>query len=289
MNPDGDNGERSPWRTRLWLAGFWAALVSVLWTLDTLTQLALRERTGLGLDDFRLFAEQATSAAGVLAMVAFVGWWLNHFPIRFDARFRTMSSMILGHVIGSIAFSLGHYSVMILLRRLLYPAFGREYGSPASLLSNLVFEYQKDIKIYLGIVVIITIYRMFLGGENRLRVRPRADRRILVQTGSGQAVLSYAQIDFLESARNYVVVHANGREYLVRNTMSALLDTLADGNIVRSHRSFAVNLDRVEEIRGTDSGLVVRIRGGREIPLSRSYRDRFRAALAGEVPGENGT
>ena len=178
-------------------------------------------------------------------------------------------------------FSLGHYTVMILLRQVTYPLFGREYGSPASLLSNLIFEYQKDIKIYLGIVVIVTIYRMFLGGENRLRLRPRSDRKILVQTGSGQAVISYDQIDLLESARNYVVVHAEGREYLVRDTMSALLDKLVDGNIVRSHRSFAINLDRVKELRSTDSGEVVRLEGGRDVPLSRRYRDEFKAALAG--------
>ena len=277
MNTQRDNNEASRWRTWLWQSAFWIGLVALLWTLDTLTQLRLRERTGIGLDDFRLLAEQATSAAGVLAMVAFVGWWLNHFPIRRGM----IVSTVIGHVIGSIVFSLGHYAVMILLRRLVYPLFGREYGSPASLVSNLVFEYQKDIKIYLGIVVIITIYRMFLGGENRLQLRPKSDRKILVQTGSGQAVINYGQIDFLESARNYVVVHADDREYLVRDTMSALLDKLVDGNIVRAHRSFAINLDRVREIRSTDSGHVVKLDSGRDVPLSRGYRDAFKAALAG--------
>lgn len=263
-------------RQRMLHVGFWILLLSVLWTLDTLTKLEVRNRTGVGLDDFRLIAEQATSAAGVLVMVLFVAWWLHHFPIRRGALFRT----IAGHILGSAIFSVGHYAIQITLRKIVYLMFDKVHGAPASLLSNLLFEYQKDIKIYLGIVVIIAIYRMFLGGENRLQVRPRSARKILVQTGSGETVLRYDQIDYLESARNYVVVHAGDREYLIRNTMSGLLDKLSDADFVRTHRSFAVNLNKVEEIKAVDSGHVVRIAGGRELPLSRSYRDTFKEQLS---------
>ena len=277
MTDETSNSDRFYLRRRLLEAGFWIVLIALLWTLDTLTKMALRERTGFGLDDFRLIVEQATSAVGALVMVPFVAWWLNHFPIRRATPFST----IAGHLLGSVVFSLGHYTVLILLRKAVFFLDGRAYGSPISLISNLVFEYQKDIKIYLGIVVIITIYRMFLGGENRLQLRPRSAQKILVQTGSGESVLRYDQIDYLESARNYVVVHAGEREYLVRNTMSALLEKLADGDFVRSHRSFAVNLAKVDEIRSTDSGNAIRLSGGREIPLSRSYRDSFKAHLAG--------
>jgi DNA-binding LytR/AlgR family response regulator len=71
--------------------------------------------------------------------------------------------------------------------------------------------------------------------------------------------------------------------------MSALLDKLVDGNIVRSHRSFAINLDRVKEIRSSDSGQVVKLDSGRDVPLSRRYRDAFKAALAGSPTEERET
>jgi hypothetical protein len=260
---------------RFFEAAFWMVLITVLWTLDTLTKLRLRERTGVGLDDFRLIAEQATSAAGVLVMVGFVAWWMNHFPIRRGA----LLSTAVGHLVGSALFSLGHYAIQITLREIVYPLFDREYGSPVSLLSNLIFEYQKDVKVYVGVVAIIAMYRLFLGGENRLQVRPRAAQKILVQTGSGEAMLSYDQIDYLEAARNYVVVHAGDREYLVRTTMSKLIDRLANDEFVRSHRSFAVNLAKVDEVRSQDSGYLIRLTGGQEIPLSRSYRDEFRQRM----------
>jgi len=275
MNLQAEDQNGSRLRRQSMQAGFWILLIAVLWTLDTLTKMQLLRRRGIDPDLFPLITEQLTSAAGVLAMVGFVAWWLNHFPIRKASPVST----IAGHLVGSVVFTLGHYTIMIALRKLMYFLNGLSYGWPASLMSNLTFEYQKDIKIYIGIVIVITVYRLFLGGENRLQVKPRTNQKILVQTGSGEAVLRYDQIDFLESARNYIVVHASNREYLVRNTMSDLLSKLTGKDFVRSHRSYAVNLNKVEEIRPTQSGHVIRVTGGREIPLSRNYRDEFRQKL----------
>jgi len=276
MNAQAEKKDASRLRRRSMHAGFWILLIAVLWTLDTLTKIQLLQRRGVDPDLFPLIAEQLTSAAGVLAMIGFVAWWLNHFPIRKASPVST----IAGHIVGSVVFSLGHYTVMIALRKLMYFLNGLSYGWPASLMSNLIFEYQKDVKIYIGIVIVITVYRLYLGGENRLQIKPKSNQKILVQTGSGETVLHYDQIDFLESARNYIVVHANAREYLVRNTMSDLLSKLTGKDFVRSHRSYAVNLNKVEEIRPTQSGHVVRIVSGKEIPLSRNYRDKFRQKLA---------
>jgi hypothetical protein len=277
MDETAEKTDKSHLRRRALEIFFWIATIALLWTLDTLTKLQIRERTGVGLDDFRLYAEQVTSAAGVLGMVAFVAWWMNHFPLRRSG----IPGTILGHVIGSVIFSLGHYTIMVGLRAIVYPLFGRNFGSPVSLWSNLVFEYQKDLKIYAGIVVIIAMYRLFLGGENRLQVRPRSAQKILVQTGSGEAVIAYDRIDYLESARNYVVVHADDREYLVRSSLSGLLERLAADNFVRSHRSFAVNLDKVTEIRHSDAGHVIHLNNGSTVPLSRSFRDQFKARMTG--------
>ena len=161
--------ETGPWRRRLLFALFWAGLAALMWTLDTLTQIEVLDRLDF---DYRLdllVVSQATSAIGVLVMVPFVIWLLGHFPIRRGALWQTL----LGHVGGSIVFSIGHYAVMILLRKMSFPLFGANYGDPASLVGNLVFEYQKDVKIYLAVVIIVTVYRQFLGGEKRLQLRPK--------------------------------------------------------------------------------------------------------------------
>jgi two-component system response regulator LytT len=53
---------------------------------------------------------------------------------------------------------------------------------------------------------------------------------------------------------------------------------LAPGQIVRTHRSYLVNIDKIEEIRTTDNGgYEIELQSGRTVPLSRGYRDGFRA------------
>jgi DNA-binding LytR/AlgR family response regulator len=49
---------------------------------------------------------------------------------------------------------------------------------------------------------------------------------------------------------------------------------------VRTHRSFIVNLDRTREIRCIDSAYRVLLRNGREVPLSRGYREAFKARFS---------
>jgi DNA-binding LytR/AlgR family response regulator len=84
----------------------------------------------------------------------------------------------------------------------------------------------------------------------------------------------------MEAARNYVVVGANAREYLIRETLSNLEKTIAPQQIVRAHRSYLINLDFVEEMRTNDSGgYVIRMKSGKHVPLSRTYRESFKNSI----------
>ena len=105
--------------------------------------------------------------------------------------------------------------------------------------------------------------------------------RLIVQTGTGDAVLRFEQIDYLEAARNYVSVHAGDREYVIRETMNNVMHKLSGGSFARTHRSFIVNIDKVREIRSVDSGLRVFLTSGEDVPLSRSCREEFTRRLGG--------
>lgn len=276
----GSQAEAGRTRTLLWQSLAWCALVTALWTLDTLTKIETRERTGVGLENFRLITEQVTSAIGVLAMVGFVVWWLGRFPIQKSS----WLSSVVGHVIGSAIFSLGHYAILYGLRRVVYAVADVTTYPPANLLANLAFEYQKDVKIYVGIVAIVLLHQTYVSRQDAVQTPEAAARKkLLVQTRTGEAVIDYDQLDYLESARNYVSVFANGREHLMRSSMSALLASLGDSRFVRTHRSYAVNLDKVNEILSIDAKFFIRMQDGRDIPLSRQYRDALRQRIAGRA------
>lgn len=304
-SPAGDRAAASGVRARWLEAAGWVVIVAVLWGADLLARMAERDLTGVGKDDFRLISEQVTSAVAVLVMIPFVLRWLAMFPLRRDA----WVPAVIGHTVGSVFFAFGHHSLMIALRIPWYALHGIDYVWRTHFVSNLVVEYQKDIKIYAGILLVATAWGLYRRARaspavtdrstaagtassatgtplpvapapHRGEAGPAAGGRLRVQTGKGEGLLRYDDIESLEAARNYVTIHAAGREYLVRDTMAALARRLADGPFLRVHRSHIVNLDQIEEIRPAGSGQRIRLRSGREIPLGRAYRSALDARLS---------
>lgn len=263
---------------RFWLAaGVWALLIAVLWGADLMSRFAERGQSGVGKDTFRLVSEQVTSGIAVLLMVGFVVRWLRLFPLRRQA----WASAVIGHTLGSLLFALGHHVLMILMRLPWYAANGIEYRWREPFLSNLVIEYQKDIKVYFGVLLVLTVWQLY---RRTRSPRPVAmPGRLVVQTGTAERVLEIARIEALEAARNYVVVRAEGREYIVRESIAGLLGRLPAGQFARTHRSHVVNLASVREIRAEDSRQFVVLESGRRVPLGRSHREGFRAMVSGRL------
>jgi DNA-binding LytR/AlgR family response regulator len=262
------------WLRRAGEAAFFVVLVAILWTADTLTKFSQLRFMGYEPDTFRLVTEQATSALVVLLLVPAVAWWLTRFPLRRD---RAVSALV-GHVVGSVLFAVAHYFLMVAMRYVVFLFVSDSYVFSDFWFRNLVIEYQKDIKVYLGIVAIISTYRYYNATRTGAPTATVASDRIIVQTGKGETIIRRDDIEYLEAARNYVTVSTAERDFLVRNTLGRLEQQLAPGRIVRTHRSYLVNIDKIEEIRTTDSGgREIRLQSGKTVPLSRGYRDSFRS------------
>ena len=100
--------------------------------------------------------------------------------------------------------------------------------------------------------------------------------RLVVRDGERFLLLRAEEIDWVESAANYVRLHARGTSYLVRATMAELERRLDPSRFTRIHRSTIVNTDRIREIRPEWHGdFDVVLTTGKALRLSRSYRDRL--------------
>ena len=83
----------------------------------------------------------------------------------------------------------------------------------------------------------------------------------------------HAEIDWIEAAGDYVRLHAGARSWLVRETMAAAERRLAPRRFLRIHRSTIVNVDRIREMRTSDSGDgTVVLHDATELKLSRTHR-----------------
>jgi two-component system LytT family response regulator len=93
-------------------------------------------------------------------------------------------------------------------------------------------------------------------------------------------VVRVQDITWLEAADNYVVIHAVGRDLLMRRTLAGLLDDLGDG-FVRTHRGAAVALAHVVAVLPQDKGNAqVQLTQSGLAPCSRSHRPTLMARLA---------
>lgn len=84
---------------------------------------------------------------------------------------------------------------------------------------------------------------------------------------------------FLESAENYVsICYLNkGRvsRFLLRNTLKKMEENFTGTNIIRCHRSYMVNFDRVKVIRKEKDGLMLELDDAQvtDLPVSKTYVD----------------
>jgi len=89
-------------------------------------------------------------------------------------------------------------------------------------------------------------------------------------------------VDWIEAAGNYVVLHAEGAEHVVRETMSDVESRLDPAKFVRVHRSRIVAARAVKEIQPWFHGdALLVLKDGSKITLSRTFRDRFRTVFGG--------
>jgi two-component system, LytTR family, response regulator len=115
-----------------------------------------------------------------------------------------------------------------------------------------------------------------------LRTRDQYTERLIVRSGGRIVILRVAEIDWIEAASNYVRLHAGDREYLLRETMTALESKLDPADFVRIHRSTIVRIDRIRELEPLFQGdYVVILEDGTRLTSSRGYRERLQDLLQG--------
>ena len=116
------------------------------------------------------------------------------------------------------------------------------------------------------------------GGDTTTSAPPlagarRVPERILVQRRGHGVFVSIDEVDYIESAGNYVRLHVGADEHRLRVRLSDLEQQLDPMRFARIHRTVIVNVARVAEIQPWFSGdAVVILRDATKLRLSRHYR-----------------
>lgn len=111
--------------------------------------------------------------------------------------------------------------------------------------------------------------------------RPRLER-FLVKERDRSRFVPLAEIDWIESAGNYLKLHTRTESHLIRATMTEVEARLDPASFARIHRTTIVNLARVRYLEPWSHGdQRVVLDNGERLTLSRRYRDRLPLTLEG--------
>ena len=111
-------------------------------------------------------------------------------------------------------------------------------------------------------------------------------RRVLVRHKGVLHVIHSDEIYSIEAQDNYVLLHTTDGERMLREPLSALLERLQHPEILRSHRSHAVNLRHAKALIPSNAGdSEILLTNEQRVPCSRTYRDQILLGL--EQPGRS--
>lgn len=101
-------------------------------------------------------------------------------------------------------------------------------------------------------------------------------KRLTIKLTGRTILLPVDEIDWIETYGNYLKVHTGRESHLIRMTMQSLETKLDPEKFIRVHRSVMVNVEKIKEIYPRSNGdqdLV--LQNGKQLMLSRNYRDKF--------------
>ncbi|WP_379968262.1 LytR/AlgR family response regulator transcription factor [Epilithonimonas sp. UC225_85] len=91
-----------------------------------------------------------------------------------------------------------------------------------------------------------------------------------VKSSGRQHRINFSDILYIESIKDYVNIKTENQEYIVLDTLKSLENQLPE-NFVRVHKSFIINIDKIEKIDVKN----IFLNSGKEIPVGETYKSEF--------------
>lgn len=145
-----------------------------------------------------------------------------------------------------------------------------------------VVDYlMKPIRLARFLAAVQKAVQQINAGNETQQITPEEDY-IFVKTESKGKLLkiNLADIDFIESMKNYMVIHRGGQKTLVYTSMKELEERLPKKQFIRVHKSFIIPISRITGIEGN----LVRLKNvTTEIVIGESYKTELTEIIRGKM------
>lgn len=117
-------------------------------------------------------------------------------------------------------------------------------------------------------------FERFLKAVNKLTTNYSSqpdDRTISIKADGKLYPVNLENIIFAESKGDYITVHVESKKLTFNQTLTSFIEDLPKNNFARAHRSFIVNLKKIDFIEGNRITL-----GEYQVPIGKSFKDEFK-------------
>lgn len=91
---------------------------------------------------------------------------------------------------------------------------------------------------------------------------------LFVKTNLKLEKVQFDDMRFIEGVENYVAIHTVEGKIITHTTLRTILQNLPSDRFVQVHKSFIVNIEKIDSIEGNLLGV-----GKTKVPLSRTYKE----------------
>lgn len=165
----------------------------------------------------------------------------------------------------------GQHALDYLLKPITPARLMQSLGHVRKLLGNRLAEHRSQLNQLLESVPAEQSGQL-LHTQNYL-----TQHRLLIKEGGKIHFVAFEDILMLQAEDVYVQVHTLQQKYLVRDSLSSLLEKLPTSQFSRVHRSYGVNLAMIETIEPYFNGeFILHLKLGNTVKVSRKYSGQFK-------------
>lgn len=261
------------------LAAIWLAILSAACAVHTYVAMVDASRHGRPVPLWQMLVYEGSSHLLLLALLPALYWLNRRWPVMGTPRNLAI------RLLAVVPFSAAHVAGMVALRLLVFSMVAAPAYPYVFTVAELPYEFAKDGFTYAMLSAGIVALAYLLGYRAppavvapAAPVMTAAPERFTVRKRGKEIVVEMAEIDWIEAAGNYAVLHIGGETYEIRSSLTKLEAELDARRFVRVHKSYVVNIGRVADVTPWISGdWRIRMQDGAEVNLSRRYRQRFEA------------
>jgi hypothetical protein len=243
------------------------------------------KRDGIAnLANWEPFVWEYSSALSSLLLLPLVAIFMTKYPWQW----KQPKWSSLQYLTAAVVFSMAHVVGMLVLREISYQFSSLEYDfakSTSELSYELIYELRKDVWSFCSFVILISFYRQiiqqWLGDASCIDITTNASskltKHLLVKKLGKEFLIKTEQIEWMQSAGNYVNLHIGDQVYPTRSTLVEFVASDTTNSLCQIHRSLAINLNFVHCIEPLASGdAEITMQSGQTLRLSRRYKNSFK-------------